>query len=265
MLDFVIRLGFDISEILIQINLSSIISLFLYYILKNKLIPTAYWRVDIIVILTAAVLGMLLPFNTFGMLPIFFVFLQLGFKYYQVMPILLSNFIFNMSVPYNDPTFVFRTGYKRIMLALFIGIIAGFILKRIRKIESVFRINKESEIPDKPIGITSALKLIHHNINFMGIYMILGVLLNRVFNDHVMYTLTSQVASNSHTAFIPRYMSKFNIVSPGFLMALCIVFALLNISNLSAMVLVFKPKGVVLCVGYYMLWATFLALNMFIR
>lgn len=264
MFDLIIKLGFDIFQIFAQIILSSIIAFFLYYFLKDRQLAPVTLLTDIITMLAASILGILLPFNTFGMLPLFFVFLNLGYKYYQVMPALLSNFIFNMSVPFKDPTFVFRTGYKRVLLAFVIGVIAGFLLRKIRNTEWAFS-NKQPEILYKSIGISNILNHINQNINLMGIYMILGVIINRLFNDYVMYTLTTQVASNSVTAFIPRYMSTFNVVSPGFLLALCVIYALLNISNISALLLVLKPKGLMSVVVYYIVWIMILAINMFIR
>ncbi len=263
MLDFIMKTGFDLFETLIHIIAGSIISIILYYVLRGRLKVSGAPQADFFIIPAAAVLGMLMPVNTYGILPVFFMFLQLGMKANQILPVLFSNFIFNMTIPFNDATFVFRTGYVRVLFALLTGIAAGIIFKLCKSSRKMLWDRKIAEIPGSSSGINLILKTVHNNISRMGIYMISGVIINIIFNDYIMYTLTSQVANNSYTAFIPRAMARFNVVSPPFLLALCIIFAVMNITNLSAVFMVFKPKGMVLFIGYYLVWTLLLGITIF--
>lgn len=264
MLDLIITLGFDVFKNLLQIVISSIISILAYYSInqKIKVIKTGYVY-DIVIIVITAFLGILLPLNTFGVLPIFFVLLRLRLKTYLVLPIIFSNIIFNMLVPFNDPTFIWRTGIKRVIFAVVIGIVAGIIIKSLKKDEAIVKIKKASDIFDEAFSLRLILRNIHDNINLMGIYMICGTLINNLFDKYILYNLTSQVFSNQNTAFIPRLFARFNVVHPGFLMATTIIFALLNFTNLSAMIIILKPKGFVLYVSYFMIWTVLLGTTLF--
>lgn len=264
LLELIVNAGFEILENLLQLIISSAVSVGLYYTLRQRLKIIESRPADIFLIILAALLGMLLPLNIFGLLPVFFVFLRLGLKPYHVLPALCSNIIFNMLVPLKDPTFVFRTGYIRVITAFVTALAAGVALMYFKRVREILLIKKVPEMPDEAFGLFTVLKHIHHSINFMGGYVICGVLVNCIFSEYILYPLTSGLAGNRHTAFIPRYMARFDVVNPVFLMTLCIAYSLLNFVNLSALSMILKPKGIALFIGYYIAWAVLLGMSIFI-
>jgi uncharacterized membrane protein YraQ (UPF0718 family) len=266
MLEILTKTGFTVLANLIQIIISSIFSMIIYYFIRQKVknFKAAYVN-DILIIIVASFLGILLPLSTFGVLPILFVLLKLEFRMYSVLPIIFSNIIFNMLIPFNDPSFIWKIGIKRVILAFVIGIFAGIILKSLKNSDKITKVNIISDMFDKHLSIKSIINTIHKSITITGVYMIFGVFINTIINDYILYSLTSKVFSSQYTAFLPRFFGKYNVVHPGFLLAICIIYSLLNFTNLSAVLVILKPKGFIIYVSYFAVWAIILGSTIFLK
>jgi uncharacterized membrane protein YraQ (UPF0718 family) len=211
-----------------------------------------------IFITAISLFGVLLPLNTFGILPIVFVLLHARFKAYMVLPIIFSNTIFNMLISFTSPDFVWHTGIRRMLIAFVAGIIAGVILRVIFFKKHVFKINEIPADFSKPLNIRSMFENVNQNIKLMGFFIIGGVLLNTIFDKYIINNLTSMVFANQYTSNIFHFFEGHNLVNPLYISAINIVYSILDFRTLAAVLVILKPKSFVLYLCYFTLWALLL-------
>ncbi len=265
MLDFIVQFGFDVLGNFLQIIIGSVLSVILYHSIKTGVENIKInLKNDLLIISATSCLGLMLPLNTFGVLPVFFCFVFAGLKIYSALPVLFSNMLFNLLIPFNDPTFILKTGISRLVLAFIIGVTAGIFLRSFKLSGNIVRISSASEMFDGNLSVKSTIRNINRNINSWAPIMIGGVLFNNIFDKFIIYNLTSEVFKNENTSFIPRLFAKFNVVHPGFLLTLCIVYALMNFTNLAAIFAALKPKGILIYIGFFAVWALLLGTTIFL-
>lgn len=258
MFELIIKAALDVLGDLLQIGISTLISLMLYRLLNGRIKGLRESiSIDLLLITGSSLVGVLLPLDTFGVMPLLVIFLKLGLRQYAVLPVLFSNIVFNMLIPFNDPSFVWRTGINRLIIALLIGVFAGALMRKLRFSE------KALPLLQPQYSFKYVLQAIHQNIELVGIYLLTGAIANVMFKEFILNRLISFISGNPSTAGIPLYLSRFNVVHPLFLLALSVLYSLFNLKNLSAVLVVLKPKTFVLYLGYFAVWIFLLAGSIF--
>lgn len=266
MLELVSKAGFDLLSDLLQIIAASVFSSVIFFYAGQR---TGGYKTgavkDLLVIAAITLAGIVMPLNTFGLLPFAFMLTGLGFRIYLVLPMLVSNMVFNMLVPFNDPSFLWRNGAGHIILAFAMGMAAGILLKKIIKNpDTLLREGNGGFTAGGALSFKSILEHINRNINRTGAFLLCGVLANTIFVKLIKYSLISEIFSSQYTAQIFSGSAGLNIVHPVFLLAMDLTETLMDLAALSAVLTVLKLKGFALYVGYFLIWVAFLALSMFL-
>lgn len=266
MLELVTKVWFEVLTNLLQLVVSSILSLFVYIKLDGrvKLLKPGFIN-EMILISGVSLLGVLLPLDTFAVLPVLFVLLKAGLREYTALPVIVSNMVFNMLVPFTDPSFIWKTGYRRAIAAFLLGLAAGVLLRSLSYSKKLSMMKKTEVEYSRQINLKSILNNLNQVINITGIYLLIGVLLNTIFYKFIFYNLIDLIFTSPKTAFLPLLFAGYNVVHPLFLLAINIAYSLLNITNLSAAAAVLKPKGLILYMVYFTAWPILLGFSMFIH
>ena len=255
MLTFVEMIAKTLAFNLLQIIIGSIIAILIYKFIGKENKTTnkkLFYKIGFVFLFSF--LGLILPLEAFGIIPIVVALLVVGFSLYEVAPLIFSNSLFNMLVPSNEPSFIFRTGILRIMIAYLAGVLIGLILWKLNwKEDSFFKIKKIKDL-NKGI-ISSFFTLLKDNLDFMGIYLLIGVAINTFINEYFLLNSIDVVYSNNILYTLLKLVSGFNVVNPIFLVALAIVSMLLNFVKLSALISIFKPKGLITFYIYFIVIA----------
>ena len=65
--------------------------------------------------------------------------MTLDFRIYQLLPLLISNSLFNMLLPYTDVSFIWSTGIKRVILAFIAALLLGILLMINKKSDELIK------------------------------------------------------------------------------------------------------------------------------
>lgn len=265
--DLIVTAGSAMLSNVFQMVLGCIMAISIYYFAARKGKKAGdHSYPEIVWMILFSFCGMLLPMGTYGVIPIVAALLAVGFRFYLVLPLVFSNTLFNMLVPYSDPSFVWVTGFRRIILALLAGIMAGIILKALRvKGENLIRERNLPLLGERPVNLAGAAYIFRESINIMGIYLVLGVIIDTLFHKIVLWKILDLFYLNSYTLAIPRFFAGFDVVNPTFLLTFNIAYMLMDLTKMSALVALMKPKGFTIYVGYYFVWALLLAIPTFIK
>lgn len=249
---------------LFQMIIGVLIAFAAHGLLKGKIsFASANRQRDYLFILSASLFGVLLPLDIYGLVPVVWMLIRMGARDYRVVPMMFSNMLFNMLVPFNDPAFVWRTGYCRLILALLLGFLSGFIFKSFCSGMDMIKPDWR-KIPE-PDGIKTLPGNIHFIITTIGIYLVIGVIMNVVFNKYVIFYLTDELFSYSQTTAVTRFLGSYNIVHPLFLLGIGIIQSLANLTHLSGLLSVMKIKGVIAVYLFGAFCALLLGLSLFFR
>lgn len=205
---------------------------------------------DILLMMAVSLTGVLLPLGTYGIVPLLFAAVAAGLSFYTAAPILVSNMLFNMLVPFTERGFSFESNIGRIVLAFTAGTCAGLLL-RAAKIDrtAVLRNNILKEPAEKPAGLTGLLRAAGANINAAGPYLILGALAatafyRYLFNDIMSIVYSSHLGSAASGALLGRNAT----LNPFYLLAVTVLNLLTDLSKWSALSMILKLRGVA---GYF--------------
>lgn len=258
MLELIISIGSDLFSNIVQIAVGCILSVLILFF-GGKVTLTAKGSLHkIITLITFPVLGMALPLGIYGIIPIVAACIQIGFKYHAVCSMLISNAIFNMSVPFQDASFVWKTGVWRMIFAFVLAVLAGLLLTLLKcKEEKWIKVSHLLDGIKKPYRFESIIKSFGGVINKMGLFLIAGIIFDTIYHKYIWWEFIKLLFSNPYTAGIPFYLSGLNVVNPFFLVAITLVFILMDFVRLSVMVAVMKPKGIL---GYYLYFGAAAAL-----
>lgn len=260
------EIGFVLLSNIIQTIIGCILGIVVYRTFSGKVknIPVSLSG-DLLWIGLFSLAGMLLPLGLFGVIPVIAVFLSMGFQWYTLLPLIFSNGVFNMMTPWNDPGFVWRTGFERIVLALVVGMVVGIVLRITHfRGESLISHKKLSIPGEGSVGISNTLRFTSKNIYKMWIYIVIGVSADIIFHQYIMGKLINLVFANPYTSVIPHYFARLNVVNPLFLLTMIIVTMLMDLTRLSALTVIFKLKGIVFYFAYSAIWAIMLSISAFI-
>ncbi len=265
MLETTVKIGEIIFCQMIQIAAGCILAVpFYYFIHKRKSTGAGPVRAGWLIILASAA-GMLLPLDIFGLIPLAAVLYSAGTRIYVLLPLFFSNALFNMLVPFNDPSFIWKTGVRRVLLAFAAGVLAGVVLKALKPENGGRLINVNIPVlEEKPEGFISGIRLFRETLNGAAIYLIVGVSLNELFHRYILFSIMGVLFTNPSTSFIPALFSRYDVVNPFFLLATDILNMFMDLAEMAALLAILRPKGFAAFAGYYVIWAVFLAIPAFI-
>lgn len=223
------------------------------------------FRSSFLLILLFSLCGILMPFGLYGVIPLVAVALAVGFNGYAVSSLVVSNVLFNLTVPFHDPGFVWRTGYRQVILAFVAGVLAGLLLYTgKRQAESFFR-QRNLPVPDASRSmILGFLRMTDDSIKKLGLFLAAGAIAESIFRGYLLSVLLNAFYYTSFTASIPVFFARQDVTNPFFLLVFVIVYMLMNMVNLSALLAMLKPKGIAAYFVYFILWAFLLAIPAFL-
>jgi hypothetical protein len=203
-------------------------------------------------IVVSAVIGAAIPLDTYGILPIIVALYAANCKTQIILPLFVTNFIFNSTTPFIESNFTWRTGQYRVVFAVIAGIIAGLLIKIFEnKMGGMFLRVKLKDFFTGLTGVKGFFKYLTTCIEGTLIFLVLGVIANSVFHRYFMYDVLKAVNASSAGASAFRYMNSFNVSNAFFVLALTLLNILMNITKLSALAFVFKIKGIVAYLIYF--------------
>ncbi|MCX7710517.1 MAG: hypothetical protein N2484_11795 [Clostridia bacterium] len=260
MLDLIVASGTTLFFNILQLAAGCILSIPIFFLdssmIKEKQ-PTIMR--DLLFITMFTIFGAALPLNIYGVLPIAAALLHLGFKSYIVLPVIVSNLLFNMLIPFNDAGFIWRTGSNRVVFALIFGIAAGLIFKTFKFIgDDVFNLKNMPTIDRQSIHIRGIGSVLGKYINGIGLYLVIGVLLDSLFQKYVLTEVFNLIFTNSYTASIPQLFGTYNVGNPFFQLTMKIIYTMLDLVKISGLLAILKPKGFVTVLGYHLIWIVLL-------
>lgn len=250
----------------VQLLAGCILSVPLYLLVRGRAILKDGLSVSgLLFAIILSICGILLPLGIYGVIPLAAVLLIAGFRPGAVFPLLVSNIMFNMLVPFNDPSFIWRTGFRQIILAFAAGILTGVVasipgLKGQDLIRNAFL----PRIREYPSKIKMMAAYADDSFKKLGPFLLAGAAADLLFHRYVLEFAVMAFYYTPFTASIPAFFSGYNVVSPTFLLTFKIVYMILNLVSLSALSAILKPRGVVMYIVYFSLMAAILALPTFI-
>jgi uncharacterized membrane protein YraQ (UPF0718 family) len=257
--------GGVLSNVL-QLAIGCLLSILVYRLFRrkqpDKKIPlvTGY-----LLIAVFSLCGIVLPLGIYGAVPIITALLAVGFRFYMVLPLLISNVMFNMLVPFNDPAFIWKTGIRQVVFAFIAGIIAGIVLMVLKiNWEEMFRFKNMPILQDKPVRLKAVFQIIDKYIKILAIYILIGVIVDIVFRSYVLQSMINVIFTNPYTSSIPGFFASHDVSNPFFLLTFRIAYMLMDFQKLSVLIAVSRPKGLIMYLGYYLTLAVILAIPAFI-
>ncbi len=194
----------------------------------------------------AAVCGAALPFGVYGALPLAAAALYVGGD--AALAFIASNLLFNALVPFTDPTFIWRTGYPRVILALGAGLLAGLAAGRFKDAgRGLFR-EKAARVSLRAIWpFAAAGALAFSAFRSYG----LGVIMNFMFTSPL-------------TSALPYIFAQADVTNPFFILATRILMTLTDFSALAALAALLKIRGIIAYFVFFGLLAVLLGATAFL-
>jgi hypothetical protein len=211
-------------------------------------------------VFVAALCGAILPLGPAGAVPIAGAVLASGLGTALAIPFLVSDLLFNPFAAFTDPTFIWRTGYLRLLFALVAGSAAGLIALRAKA--SSPSLLREISLPPRP-GAATRFALSGAGVG--AVCLAAGALLDTAFKRYALGALVGFAYASPATSFVPEMLSTLNVVNPFFLLAMRILALLTDFSALAALALILKPKGILAYFAYFAAWAALLGLSAFLK
>lgn len=266
MLDLVAEIGVSIASNVAQLIIGCLLSIPTYYLAVNRLknIKTGFAG-DTAFIIAFSLLGALLPLGPYGIIPIFAAVIAAGLKPFMVLPLLIANTVFNMLIPYNDVSFAWKTGVKRVIFALLAAVLAGMLIRMLKvKGESLLRPDSATLFGETAGGLRKVFDMVARSINMAGPYLIVGVIVDVIFHKFLWWDFLSFITQSSYTSFLPEFFAQYNVANPFFLLAMTIGFILLDFVRSSSFALIFRFKGLIAYYIYFAAWVILLGISAFI-
>jgi uncharacterized membrane protein YraQ (UPF0718 family) len=198
-----------------------------------------------------ALCGSLLPWGTYGVLPVALVLVSAGLAVPAAVAFLLSNRFFNMLVPFADPTFVWTTGYPRAILAVIAGAAAGLLILSLgNRGGSLLRFRAVQSDPGSGFGAGNAARLVGGLAWKAAVVLVLGAALDTLFRGFILGEIVGFLFTNNTTGPLASSFAQRNVVNPIFLLGTWCITVLTDFVGLSGLALVMKPKTLLLSVAY---------------
>lgn len=250
---------------ILYIILGGLISFPLFRFLNGRCKKTESFKgADILIMFAGSVVGVVIPLGTYGIIPIVAAFYFAEFKSYKILPFIVSNYIFNMTIPFTEANFTWKTVPMRIIVACLAGAFAGIIAKMFsKKSEGKIFHERLFKLSVKGDGFKGLLSYLKACIETTVIFVLVGVVLNSIFHRFIMYDTLKVVYSSALGSITLKYMNGFNVMNPFFMMALTIVTILMDITKLSALSFMLRIKGIAAYLLYFLALATILASSIY--
>lgn len=252
--EFITGVAYSAINGVINLAVGSIIAIPIYKIgvhIKEKL--TTSLPNKIFLILIASFIGMVLPLNIFGLFPIVIALIAAGLPIAVIFPIILSNSLFNLSVPYTEIYFVWQSGGYRIGTALIAGFLGGLLLLRSKAPQKIFSAKYSlASLNEERFLWTKLPQFFNNNLTRAGMFLIVGIILNELLQKYWLVSLFNAMESNSVTAQIPLAFTGLHVMNPIFELTVKIIFMLLNFVTFSGLFVFLRLRGVLFYVGFYL-------------
>lgn len=217
MFSLISEVGWTVFWNVIQIAVGCILAVVIYMISIRKY--RLFKRIEsfnILVIVASSLFGLLLPLGTYGVIPIALMLLTVGVSYINVLPLVFSNAMFNMLVSFVDPSFSWKSGLGRIILAFSAGIISGIIFEVLKnKNDNTIRLKAISFAECKMSVFLRIVRSFSENINKLGLYLVVGAIINAVFHMYLAERVISFIFINSFSHSLSLIL-KYDIANPFF-------------------------------------------------
>ncbi len=261
MLEVLILVANSAAAEALQLIAGFILSAALYMVLCS--LPKAHrfsLKKELTIIFITTTIGLVLPISGFAIVPVIAVLVNKGYPPYTILPMMFSNFLFNMLVPLSDVSFTWHGGFRLVVLAFAAGISAGIVLKMVlNKNRSVVNWKLVHDISLEPSNLQGIIKSFIKSANIIMPYLLIGVVANALFLNFAFMRIMGWVNTGPIGTIIPVIFKGYDITTPVFLLAMSILSMLMNLRNLSVLVLIFKFKGIFLYYIYFILWILLLA------
>ena len=209
--------------------------------------------------------GSLLPLGVFSAAPLFGALIAAGLPLPAALSFLCSNLLFNMLVPPSDPTFIWKTGYGRPVLAVAAALLAGglCLLSRYR---AATLVRPQRFTPAVGAAVTPGMSVRAAGWFFLRAlpFVFLGTAADGVFRRFLLPEMLLFLAANPATSPIFGFMSSRNVGSPLFLLAMWVLSGMIDLARLSNLAVVLKPKGLLAYLGYFAAITALLAVSAFV-
>jgi hypothetical protein len=264
--EFVENVGFTVFQCIAQILVGTTVGALLFHPFQRAIrFRTFGVPAQVTIITVTSLIGIIAPLSTYGIIPIFIMLIAAGLKSNITIPIMLSNYLYNMLVPFTTPDFTWRTGWLRIFSAFLIGVIGGHILTVLAKTKTEIQTKHDLNFYGNITGIRSVAGSIGRAVSALGVYVICGSIAEEIFQRYVLFNATSQFFSQKGIASITNAFMKFNVVNPLFLLAVEFLYVIANLVGISALLSIFKIKSAIMFIFYITVCALLLSLSMLIR
>lgn len=262
MIDLVTDMGGNAAYHILQIVIGCCIASFGLPYFK-KINPENIYGV--ISMLIVPVIGVLLPLDSFGVIPVASMMIALRFPAYMALQLFVSNSLFNLLIPFNEAGFRMWPDSGRMVLAVLIGISVGVLVKRLKiNTDSILRLSVMKETDKKRKAVAGVISETAQFIYTSGIYIILAAVAEVLLGTYWREPLKAWFYSSPLGYFFARELTQLNLFNVFFLLALSLAGNLLNPVKLAAAAVILRSKGIVLYYFYIGTWALLLSVSLFI-
>lgn len=219
-------------------------------------------REILLMTILSSILGLLLPMDIFGIAPIILATCAVGLRLSSTIPMIASNFFFNMFVPFTDVGFNWKTGWLRVVIAFIMGISAGLLLSAI-KVDNRLILRGDPE--NQTENPKNFLAFINKYMSRAGLFVIAGIILEVIFKEFFFYDLVNVINISSIAAVVFGFVKGYDTAAPVFIMNMIIFNLIINLKTLSGVIMLFKRKSVIGYYVYYCVWVlVFCIVNIFV-
>ena len=174
-----------------------------------------------------ALAGMALPLGIYGVVPIAVILLNAGFAPYAVIPLIASNWLFNMLVPYESHVFLWSNSGLQLLTACAAGILSGILAKFIIK-GRAFRL---IDFKKKSVWVR------------FGLFLLIGSFLGPLYRDYLYQNLINHLAVSPSTMPLFGQMGGMIAFNMPFILALSILENMMDMTLLSGLLFLYRKRG----------------------
>jgi len=253
MFDLITKVGWSVFSNVFELAAGSVLAVIIYRLFSGKYQGfKKNTPFSIFLIAVFSLLGLLLPFGTYGAIPLALALLAVGMRHVYILPMIFSNVMFNMLVSVTDISFSWKTGTGRVLLAFTAGFASGLVFKLIKN-EDIIRQKTYSLYGERRTFSALAIEFFSENINTFGLFLIIGAILNAFFHKYLLESVVNFIFLNPLLNNSLKYFLWFDVANPYFQQIFNLFF---NLTLLAAIVRFLRLKGLIVLVATY----SFLAL-----
>jgi uncharacterized membrane protein YraQ (UPF0718 family) len=240
--------------------------LFIAVVLKQRGIRfNVHGRTQIVLaLLASSFLGLVLPLGPFGSAPVVAVLWLAGLELPLALPLLISNFLFNLSMPLTGSVFIWNGNISRIAAAFAAGVLAGLLLSQLKLDEqAIIRKSAWRCLFARQEKKANYFIILRDTVEAAGLFIVAGAILRAAFSANALYWLQNQFFSSSAGLTTMTTLSKLDVFNPIFGASVQILGRLIDFSALACFVFLFRAKHVCLLYIYYAAIALVLSVGLF--